>query len=354
MTAPPTLEAVPAPPAPDRSGLRMPGGAALAAGGVLLVASPFLTWGEESGKLSAYARLNDGNLPGESFSGFEAAGGSWFGILVLLLGLAGVVAAAGYLVRSPWSAAIRSRLRPAVLMILGVSAPVLALAYLLAQPPERAIAYSDGPGPLVALLGGILLLAGALLAAWSTRLEAIDDTPRAPVRLAIGVGLGVVILVVGVFSSWVYDERRQFGTDAETQERIAELQEEGTAEAAAQATQLLSGGARGDILSFDALESEGPQLGALLLVLAAMSLALALTRWLLASRLARHSRWMLDLVILGLGMAVTLVGLAWVFSFIRTGVPLVVPGSGTMFAMIGGLLVAAAAAANIRNLRPLA
>ncbi len=355
MTAPPTLEPVPTPPPPappDRSSLRLPAGAALAAGSVLLVVSPFLTWGEESGKLSAYARLNDGNLPGESFSGFEAAGGSWFGILALLLGIAGLIAGAGYLVRARWSASVRARLRPEVLVMVGVSAPVLALAYLLAQPPDRAIAHSDGPGALVALVGGVLLLAGAMLAAWSSRLEAIDDTPRAPVRLVLGVVVGVVILLIGVFSSWVYDERRQFGTDAETLERIAELQEEGTAEAAAQATQLLSGGARGDILSYDALEPEGPGLGGLVLALGALALALALARWLLTGRLDRHPRWVLDISILGLGMAIALVTLAWIASFIRVGEPLVVPGSGTMFAAMAGLLVAAAAAANIRHLRP--
>ncbi len=357
MTAPPDLKPVPEaaspPPPPQRSRSRLPAGAALAAGSVLLVVSPFLIWGEESGKFSAYARLNDGNLPGESFSGLEAAGGSWFGILVLLIGLAGLVAAAAYLLDAPWTAALRRRFRPELVMIMGVAAVVLALAYLLAQAPERAIAHSDGPGPLVALVGGVVLLAGAGLLAWSTRLEAVDDTPRAPVRLLLGVAVGIVILLVGVFSSWVYDERRQFGTDPETQAEIERLQEEGTAEAAAQATQLLSGGARGDILSYDAFEPEGPELGGLVVALGGLALALAIARWLLAGRLARHAKWMIDITILGVGTAIALLTIAWIASFIRVGEPLVVPGSGTMFVTIAGLLVAAAAAANIRHLRPM-
>ena len=64
-----------------------------ALGGVVALVSIFLTWTNDAGLVSSWARRADEDLAGLSFNGYQASGGSVFGIVVGVLALLGVAAA---------------------------------------------------------------------------------------------------------------------------------------------------------------------------------------------------------------------------------------------------------------------
>ena len=64
------------------------------AGGLLMVLSIFLTWANDAALLTGYSRRSDQELPGESFVGYAAEGGSWFAFVVAAMGVLVLVACA--------------------------------------------------------------------------------------------------------------------------------------------------------------------------------------------------------------------------------------------------------------------
>ncbi len=329
-----------------RRGTHALAGIIVAASSGLLIFSTFLTWGEDSGLISAYARRPDRDLTGQSFSGLSITGGNWFGIATLIVGVLGVLVGLRLLLGKRVKA---GRLLGAEMGVtLGVTAVALPLAYLVTQPPDLAVSYSDGPGPVLALIAGIGLLIGAGLAAAATRFIPIHEEPRNPSRLAIGVGFGIVVLVIGLFSSWVYDERAPDLGDLAAQVRA--LVDEGMDEAvaAAQINELadVSRGAR----TVDGLAGDGPQLGFVLLVLGGLAAAAAAYRTMRNQALGERGRWFFDVALIALGAAIIGVGTAWIVSFVRLDENQLTAGVGSFFAMIAGLLIASAALPYIRGL----
>ena len=55
-------------------------------GGAAVAISVFLPWTIDAGKISAYGRVADEDLAGQTFNGLSGQGGSWFGFLVLAFG----------------------------------------------------------------------------------------------------------------------------------------------------------------------------------------------------------------------------------------------------------------------------
>ncbi len=312
----------------------------------LLIVSTFMTWGEDAGLLSAYARSEHRELPGEAFSGLSATGGNWFGIAALLVGAIGVLVGLRLLLGKRIKA---GRLLGAEMgLSLGFTAVAVALAYLVTQPSDFVVTYSDGPGPLVALVAGVGMLVGSAIGIAATRFIPTHEEPRNPSRLAIGVGIGVGILVISVFSSWIYDERPPDLGDLSAQ--IDALVAEGLdpAVAAAQVASLadVSRGAR----TTDALAGEGPQLGVILLVLAGLAGVAAVYRAVRNQPLGDRGRWLLDVVLIAIGAAVMGIALAWIVSFVRLNENQLVAGVGAFFALIGGLFISTAALPYIRPL----
>ena len=90
---PETVAPEAAPAAPGLATSHRLGAVAALAGGLLAAVSVLLTWGRDAGLLSGWARFDDTDLPG-LHSGVDATGGSWFGILLGVVGLAAALGGA--------------------------------------------------------------------------------------------------------------------------------------------------------------------------------------------------------------------------------------------------------------------
>ncbi|MDE0195485.1 MAG: hypothetical protein OXP08_08030, partial [bacterium] len=303
------------------------GAVAALAGGLLSAVSALLTWGKNAGLLSGWARFDDTDLPG-LHSGVDATGGSWFGIV---LGITGLVAAWGGVLalRSP-----RSRTRfiagPRAFLTAGLVTASLAVAYLAVSP--RGGNYSHGTGAWLALIGGLIVLAGGFVAALRTRSG--DEPARVTTREVIGIAvLALFLAFAGASGSWILDQR----SDAA---QIA-------AELAAEAEGVDQGGLAAEVLAealaetrrvtVRGLDSDGPGIGYVVLALTLAATAVALGR--LVRRPAAQQ--FLGLAMFGLGCAITAIGLAWIASFVRLATPSLSPGASAFLTVVGGLIFAA-------------
>ena len=334
VPAVPGMEADPEPPvapvapaAPELSISHRIGSAAALIGGLLGACSVLLTWGNDAGLLSGYARFDDTDLPG-AHSGLDATGGSWFGIV---FGLVALVAAFGG-ASALWRPRSRDKFMAggAAFLAAGLVLASLAAAYLTVSP--RGENYSHGPGVWLGLLGALIVLGGGAVAA--LRMWSADEPVRASTRELAGmVVLTLFLVFAGASGSWILDQR----SDAT---QIA-------AELAAEAEGADQGGLAAELLAealaetrrvvVRGLDSEGPRIGYIVLALAVASLAATLGR-LVRSHGAQHY---LAVVLFGLGCAIAAIGVAWVATFVRLATPALSPGASAFLAVIGGLIVAA-------------
>ena len=319
-------------------------------GAILIYSGLFLTWGENAGLLSAWGRDGDRALAGEEFSGVDASGGSWFGIVAVIAGVLAVLVGIGFLSRRRWP----RLLGPEAGLALGVTGLAVPISYLIASPAplvatdsDGVTIYSDGLGATVALIGGVGLLVGAVLGAAGTRFVETHEEPRNPLKLLVGVAVGVVILVGSVFASWVYDERTPGLADLRPQIEAMVAEGVDPAVAAAQVAELAaaSEGAR----VADGLTGDGPRLGVAVLILAGLAAVAVVYRFVVASRLSDRAKWMIDSSLVGVGTAAVAVGLAWVLSIVRIAESQLVPGVGSFFTMVGGLLLLSAALPYVKS-----
>ena len=198
-----------------------------AVGGLLTVLSVFLTWSTGAGFISAYGRLGDEELAGQSFNGFSASGGSWFGYLAFALGLLVVAAAVTTLVapgRGPrWWTADGS-------VIASLSLLVMMVCYVLTPASDLTVGQADGVGVYAALIGGLVAAVGSLR--W---IRLAPHSPIHPLSARIGWGrvtgsvIAVLILGVGAISAWSFDERVDERANVELQAQIAALEAEAEA-----------------------------------------------------------------------------------------------------------------------------
>ena len=195
-----------------------------AAGGLAVAVSVFLTWSSGAGYLSAFGRGTDERLPGESFSGLSASGGSWFGVLALALGLLVVAAAVATLValgRGPRWLAVDGA------VIASLALLVMMISYLLAAPSDLAVGQSTGIGPWVALLGALVASAGSV---WWIRLAphapARPLSPRIRWARVVSAAFAAVVLGVGAVSAWSFDERARVIITPEVQAQLDEMEQQ--------------------------------------------------------------------------------------------------------------------------------
>ena len=321
------LVAPAAPTAPELTASHRIGAAAALIGGLLAASSVLLTWGNDAGLLSGWARFDDNDLPG-AHSGLDATGGSWFGIVFALVAV--VVAFGGA------SALWRSRSRKKFMagggafLVSGLVLASLAAAYLTVSP--RGENYSHGPGVWLGLVGALIVLGGGAGAA--LRMRSADEPARAsPRELAGMVVLTLFLVFAGASGSWILDQRSDAAQIAAELAAEAEGADQGglaaevLAEALAETRRVVVRG----------LDAEGPGIGYIVLVLTVASLAATLGR-LVRSRAAQRY---FGLVLFGLGCAITAVGMAWVASFVRLATPALSPGASAFLVVVGGLIVAA-------------
>jgi len=327
--------------APIAAGERIPMLVTLV-GGALAVASVFLTWTTDAGKMSAFGRRVDENLTGSSFDGLAASGGSWFGIVVLLLGIF-VVAAVIYSYRAPgrgprWMAADGAVIGSvALLMTAGVHA-VAANAPLAVDP-------GTGIGVNVAILGGALATVGSIL--W---IRQADHSPLHPLSADIAwgrvivAGIGIVLIVAGSFSGWSFDGRTDVVVSPELQAEIDRIQQaarDNPAEAgplSAELAALMAQGAAQGVVVTDGISDNGPRLGLWSLIGGLAALAATLPA---AGVFGRNERaqWWWSSITAGIGVGIISIATAWISTQIRSADPNYLSGIGAFMTLIGGFFI---------------
>ena len=317
--------------APDSSPELSPsyrlGAAAALGGGLLAALSTLLTWGNDAGLLSGYARFDDTDLPG-AHSGLDATGGSWFGIVFGLLGLAIAFGGASAL----WRPRSRDRFISSAdaFFAAGLVLAALIVAYLTVSP--RGDSYRHGSGAWLALVAALIVVGGGTLAALRAR---SDDQP-ARVRKREVVGILVLALLLGLAGasgSWILDQR------SDAAQIAAELaaEAEGVDQGGLAAEVLAEAMAQTRRVAVRGLDSEGPGIGYIILVLAVAGTAAALARLACNGAAQRF----LGVAIFGLGCSITAIGLAWIATFVRLATPALSPGASAFLTVLGGLIFAA-------------
>lgn len=350
--------------APIASGERLPMRLTLV-GGVLAVISTFLPWTSNAGKMSAWGRWLDASLnselEGQVFNGLAASGGSWFGITVLALGLFLILAVVGFWLR-PGRAPRWLAVDGAV--IAAIATVTVACAHLLAQSVSDAgiavgaVDPGNGVGVYGAIAGGLVATIGTIL--W---IRHADHTPLHPLPLGIswgqlaGVGIAALLLIIGMFSAWSWDERREQVITPEIQAQIDQLElraeEASDEERAAIAADMLSLRAQAEQTGarvIDGVSSEGTRLGfwAMLTGLFAVLTGLPAVG-LFGKDEPRKWRW--TTVTAGVGTGIACIPFAWIFTHVRSGHLKYVSGIGSFLTMMGGLLILGSAMSILKEFR---
>ena len=323
-------------------------------GGLLAALSVLLTWTSGAGMFSAYGRRIDEELAGQSFNGLSATGGSWFGIMALALGLFAVAAAVTTLVapgRGPrlWA--------PDGAVISSLALLVMMLAYVMADPSALTVAQSTGIGVYAATIGALLASAGSVL--W---IRSAPHVAAHPLSARIGWGrvlgsaIAVVIIGVGALSGWSFDRRADVVIDAATEARIAELKQiaeddpSQSGVAASEISALTAQLASEKLIVTDGVSGDGPRLGLWSLLAGLVGLAVTVPA---AGALGRdeHRQWRWSAITAGVGVGVSSVALAWVFTHVRSADDNYLSGVGTFLSMMGGCVLVATAAGVLKEFR---
>ena len=331
-------------------------------GGLISIASVFLPWTSNAGKMSAWSRWVDASLnselAGQVFNGLAASGGSWFGITVLALGLFTVLAATAGAYR-PGRAP--RWLAPDGAVIASFAALIVAASHFLARPMSGSDAVAEavdpgqGLGVYTAMAGGLIAAIGAIQ--W---IRVADHKPLHPLPSGIslgsliGNGVAVLVLLIGLFSAWSYDERGETEIPPDVQALIEELEqraEEYPEERSALGAKVLElrTATREDVV-IDGVSARGTRLGlwALVAVLAAALAGLPAAG---VFGGGEQRRWRWSAATAGIGGGIVGIAFAWIFTHVRSGHPNYVSGVGSFLALIGGVFIMASAMAVLKEYR---
>lgn len=326
-----------------------------AAGGLLTVLSVFLTWSSGAGFISAYGRRGDEELAGQSFNGFSASGGSWFGYLAFALGLFVVAAAVTTLVapgRGPrWWTADGS-------VIASLALLVMMVCYVLTPSFDLTVGQTDGVGVYAALIGGLVAAVGSLR--W------IRLAPHSPIRpLSARVGWGrvtgstvaVLLLGIGAISAWSFDKRADDRANVELQAQIAVLKAEAEANPqnagfiAVQISTLEQQFTQEEVLIItDGVSGSGTRLGIWTFLVGLAGLAATLPAAGVFGR-HEHRQWAWSAITAGVGAGIVSVGFGWVFTHVRSADDGYLTGAGSFLVMVGGCVLVAASAGVLKEFR---
>ena len=323
-----------------------------AAGGAVAALSVLLTWSADAGYLSAYGRRADENLPGESFNGLSASGGSWFGYLALVLGLF-VVAAVVNTLASPGKGPRGLTSDGAVIASLALL--VMMASYLLAAPSELAASAGVSIGPWIALAGALVASAGSL--GWIRRAPHVAARPLSNQVRWGGVGaaaFAVLVLGVSALSVWTFDERAEVVVTPEVQAQLDEFEariEANPEDAGVIAAEMnrLSEELKAEFrIIVDGISGDGPGLGIWVFVAGLAGLATMLPAAGVFGR-DEHRQWRWSSITAGIGAGAACVGFGWIFVHVRSADPDYVSGIGSFLAMAGGLVLVAAVTVVIKE-----
>jgi len=323
-------------------------------GGALAIGSVFLTWTTNAGKFSAFGRRIDEDLTGSSFGGLDASGGSWFGIMILLLGIF-VVAAVVSSYRSPGRGARWLAADGAV--IGSVALLMTAAVHAVAKTAPLAVDPGTGIGVNAAILGGVIATAGSIL--W---IRQADHSPLHPLSADIAwgrvviAGIGAVLIVAGAFSGWSFDGRTDVVVSPELQAEIDRIQQaarDNPAEAgplSAELAALMAQGAAQGVQVTDGLSGNGPQLGLWSLIAGILAMGSTLPAAGVFGR-DEQSQWWWSSITAGIGVGIVSISTAWITTQIRSADPNYLSGVGAFLALCGGFFIYASAISVLAEFR---
>ena len=324
-----------------------------ALGGVLAIVSVFLTWTQDGGFISAHGRRSDESIAGESFSGLAASGGSWFGYLTVAFGVM-VVAAVVATSLAPGRGPRFLTTDGALISSLGLL--VMMVCYMLASP-VAGTSPGTGTGVYLALASGLIATGGSLM--W---IRHAAHAPLHPLSLKIGWGriigatIATLVILIGAFSGWSFDERTDLVVSAETEEKIEELRQkalDNPADAGPIGAEISVLRAQLDITEreiTDGVSDKGTGLGIWTLVAGLIGLATTLPAAGLFGR-EEQRQWRWSTVTAGIGVGVAAVAFNWIFVHVRAADPNYVSGVGSFLTMVGGCMLAATALAVLAEFR---
>lgn len=323
------------------------------AGAVVAVIGVVLPWSDGAGLISSHARSADVDLEGSSFGGVAPSGGSWFGIILVMMAVWVLLAAADTLGR-------RSRggrfLSADGALIGGLAMLGAALGFLVASPHSLVEGHSDGLGLWVSLLGSVVVVVGAAIA--------VLDAPFTPIKplsldiawgRIIGAGIALAVVVVGTLSGWTFDGRAESVITPELQEEIDALEAEAEtnpAKALENANIIqnrINEARRTEVVVNDAWTSRGVGLGWLLVTLAVVAVVLTLPAAGVGGA-EDMARWRASVGVLGLGAALMTISAGWIASLLRVSDPGIVSGIGSFLVLVGGFFFFGSARGMVVNL----
>jgi glycine betaine/proline transport system permease protein len=310
-------------------------------GAAIMVISVFLTWGKDAGLITGYSRRSDQELPGESFSGIAAEGGSWFGFTLVALALLVIAASVNMLVRpgqgGRW-------LAPDGALIGALGGLITAVSYFVIRPSELTIGYSHGVGVYVAIVGG--LVATVACGMWVAKAPYSPRRPLKPHVVFTPVvlsSLAVVLAAIAMFSSWTLDERQDAVITPEIQAELDEVERAARAgeiepgPAASKIITIRASAVAGESIVIDGKASDGAGLGIWTL---AFSVLAAIGAFVAAgvAGLDDRRQWFGGVVAMGFGFGILGLSVGWVGSLARATDPNFTSGVGLLFAGLAGVV----------------
>lgn len=319
-------------------------------GGVIAIASVFLTWNEDAGWISGFARRDDETLAGMAFNGFAASGGSWYGFTAIGLG-AFIIIASIVTIMKPGKVA--RFLSADGVAIAGMGVTISSASFLVAQPSWLIETISQGPGPLVATIGGAIAAIGGIMATF-----AAPYAPRRPLpdKVAFsrifGGFVAMALVVIASFSGWSFDERADVIITPEIRAEIDRLEAEAgddpTLQAAnAQLIANLANGARQDDVVLDGWNDQGAELGLPSIIAAALGLLVVLPGAGLLGRANEQRIWAYNVVVAAVGLGTALIGANWIFTTARVADSNWFSGVGSFLVLVAGVLLIMSARSTI-------
>ncbi|MXW42869.1 MAG: ABC transporter permease subunit [Acidimicrobiia bacterium] len=315
-------------------------------GGALAVVSVFLTWVTGAGRVSGYARPVDLSLNG-TFTGYDASGGSWFGLFVLFIGTALLVLSMLILVGrkrsfTQWPFTQLSSVPEGgvLLGIVSVGALIVGMmvVYLFIAPHDLAGPTEHGVGVFVALLGGLVLIAGGAIV-YGVQGHVARRIAVSPILVGLAVAV-VGLLVISSLANWVSDSRP--GALTPQQQLQIEIERVNPTDAGtAILNQNLS---RDDPIHYAGFDASGPNLSVAMIWASVVVMVLALVVF----AIPRFSP-VFEALLLGFGGAVLLSITAWVVSFLRVADNGLYTGAAGLPALAGGVLIVVVALSRMRQ-----
>ncbi len=309
-----------------------------AAGAIISLVSLFLTWGNDAGLVSGYARRDDLDMVGQSFNGISASGGSWFGLLILAFSALIILS----LIVSMYRPGEVGRwLGPDGTVFFAVASLITACSYAAIQETILVTEYSSGIGTYIAILGGIVATVGAGL--WISATPYSSHTPlKAKVnyaRIVIAVGCVVWTVLAGV-SAWSFDQRQDTIITPEVQAQLDEVIEAArvgdipAAEAGA-AIATINASAKQDVTIYDGFNDDGPGLAPFTIFVSLVGLALSIPASGLLG-LDEQKRWRWSVATAAVGIGMMSVSFAWIISIARVADANFVSGAGSFLFFVSG------------------